>query len=67
MNLVSNWKSAYKWFSVHCMAGSATVLAAWGSIPDDLKQHVPDSYIRIFTIGLLITGIAGRLINQDAK
>lgn len=64
MKLVDDWKSAYKWFSVNCMAVAAAIQGAWVYIPEDLRQNVPHGFVTGITIGLLALGIIGRLVQQ---
>lgn len=65
MRLVDNWKSAWKWFSVHCMTLAAAIQGGWASISDDMKQSIPHNLITFLTIGLLIMGVGGRIVKQD--
>lgn len=72
MKLVDNWKKAWKWFSMHCMAAAAAIQAlyeaiqkAWISIPDDMKVTLSHTLVSGITIGLLVLGIFGRIVKQD--
>jgi hypothetical protein len=47
------------------MAFVTILLAAWGSVPDDLKQYLPHRYVTAMAIGVLLLGIAGRLVVQQ--
>ena len=67
MNLVDDWKNAYKWFSMHCMVLSASIQGSWCYIPDDMRQSIPQGVVTAITIGLLVIGIFGRLIQQKKK
>lgn len=64
MKLIDNWKQAWKWLSVHCMIGAATIQAAWMYIPDDLRQNMPHKLVAATTIILLILGVIGRVVKQ---
>lgn len=65
MSLVSDWKSAWKWLSVNCMALAAAIQGTWMSLSDDMRQELPKNAIHIATIAVLVAGIGGRIIKQD--
>jgi hypothetical protein len=64
MKLVDNARRAWRWFSMHCMAGAAAIQAAWIQLPDDLRSTLtkPAAYL---TIALMVLGVIGRLVKQD--
>jgi hypothetical protein len=64
VRLVEEWKSAWRWFSLQAMALTAAIQAAWGAMPDDLKQHFPAKAVSAVSIALLLLGIGGRLLKQ---
>lgn len=64
MKLVADWKQAWKWISVNCMVIAAAIQGAWLYIPEDMKTSVPQSWVHVLTIGLLIAGVAGRVVQQ---
>lgn len=63
--LVEDWKRAWRWFSVQAMAAAVLVQGAWAGLPDDLKQHLPGWLVTALSLGLLLAGIAGRLLRQE--
>ncbi len=63
--LISDWKLAYRFISVQCMALSAVLLATWATIPDDLKAVLPHRAVEGVAAALLVLGIGGRLIHQE--
>jgi hypothetical protein len=65
MKLVDDWKQAWKWLSVNCMAVAGAIQCTWLAIPDDMRSSVPPALVHWLTLTLLIAGIAGRLIRQD--
>lgn len=67
MKLVSDWKQAWRWSSVHAMTAAAAVQGTWIALPDDIKQHVPAIVATAVTIGLLVLGVVGRLRDQTTK
>lgn len=67
MTLVQEWKTAWRWFSVQAMAATAAVQMVWAGLPDDLKQHLPERLVAALSLGLLLVGIAGRLVRQEKR
>ncbi len=67
MQLIPNWKQAWRWASVNCMAGAMIIQTTWISIPDDLREAMPHNIVHIFTILLLVMGIVGRLTTKGRK
>ena len=67
MTPVREWKQAWRWFSVQAMAASAAIQAVWVTLPDDLKQHLPEWLVTALSLGLLLVGIGGRLIRQERR
>jgi hypothetical protein len=64
MRFVDDARRAWRWFSVHCMAAAVAVQGAWEFIPDDMKAGFPPKVVSAVTVGLLVLGIAGRLVKQ---
>ena len=67
MTPVREWKQAWRWFSVQAMAASAAIQAVWVTLPDDLKQHLPERLVTALSLGLLLVGIGGRLVRQERR
>ena len=67
MRLVDDIKSAWRWFSVQAMAWAIALQGAWEFIPDDMKAGIPPKLVTWITVGLLVLGIAGRLVKQEKK
>jgi len=63
--LVDNWRSAWRWLSMHCMALALALEGAWRFLPEDLRGRLPDEWVSTISIVLLVLGIAGRLIKQE--
>ncbi len=63
--LIEEWRGAWRWFSLQAMALTAALQAGWAALPDDLKSHVPERLVTAISIGLLLLGIAGRLVKQE--
>lgn len=66
MTLVENVKDSWKWISVQAMTLAGALQGAWLYIPEDLKANVPHNLVNGITLVLLVAGIAGRLVKQDA-
>lgn len=64
MNLIPNWRRAWRMFSVQSMALAAAIQGTWPLLPDDLKATLPTTLVHWVSVGLLLAGIAGRLIDQ---
>lgn len=62
--LIPDWKHAWKWVSMNCMAVALAIQGTWLSIPEDMRDHLPNHIASISTAILLILGIAGRLVQQ---
>lgn len=64
MKLVSEWRKAWRMFSVQAMLVASAIQGAWEFIPPDLKDQIPAGWVHWITVALLVFGIAGRLIEQ---
>lgn len=67
IKLVENWRSAWKWFSVHCLWISAAIPNVWVSLPPDLKASIPASHMSVIAGVIAVCGIIGRLVDQEKK
>jgi hypothetical protein len=65
VTLVSDWRDAWKWLSVHAMAAAILVQSAWQVLDDDLRASLPESWVRALSVALLLLGIVGRLVDQQ--
>ena len=66
MKLIENWNKAHRMLSVQAMAVAAAIQGVWPSIPDDLKAHLPPTLVHWVSLVLLVCGIVGRLVDQEA-
>lgn len=64
MKLVDDARDCWKWLSMWCMTLAGTIQGAWAYIPDDMKTSIPPGIIQGLTVGLLVLGMAGRVIKQ---
>lgn len=67
MKLVDDARRAWRWFSVQAMALALAIQGAWEVIPADMKASIPPALVTYTTLGLLVLGIAGRLVDQGEK
>lgn len=65
--LVDDWKQSWKWFSTQAMALGVAIQGAWMMIPEDMKTSLPQNAICYATMILLVLGVIGRLVKQDAR
>ena len=66
LELVEEWRCAWRWISVNCMVLAAAIQGDWMYVPTDMKSSVPSWLVSGLTIGLLVLGVLGRLTKQGA-
>ena len=66
MQLIPDWRLAWRLFSVLAQAIALAVLGAWQFMPDDLRSAVPSWAVVTVAMVLLVLGIIGRLVAQPA-
>lgn len=64
MKVVPDWRSAWRWTSVHAMSAAIAIQAVWMGLPPSLQAHITARDAHVLTIAVLILGIAGRLRDQ---
>lgn len=64
IRLIPNWRRAWRMLSVQAQATALAVLGGWQAMPDDMRAVVPAGVVFSLAMGLLVTGIVGRLIDQ---
>lgn len=67
LKLVDNWRSCYKWLSVHFTAIGITGAAAYAALPDKLQDQIPHNLLPWLSVGLFTLIFAGRIIDQEKK
>lgn len=65
--VVSDWRRAWRWFSVQAMVLAGAINGTWAVIPDSMKASLPTGLIQWLTIALLFLGVVGRLVDQTPK
>ena len=66
MQLIPNIKQAWKMFSIQAQAINAALLVSWQSLPATLQTVLPVQYLLVIAVVLLVLGMVGRVIQQDA-
>ena len=64
MNLISNWRSAWKMFSVQIPALNIAFVSTWAALPPKFQDMLPISWTLGIAVAMIVLGIAGRLIQQ---
>lgn len=64
MQLVPNWRRMWRAFSVQAMTLALAIQGAWAGVPDELKANIPPKLVLWITVGLLVAGIVGRMVDQ---
>lgn len=64
MNLIPNWRKAWRMFSVQAQSLALACIPAWQAVPEDIRTAVP-RWLPLVLLGvILVGGIVGRLIDQ---
>jgi hypothetical protein len=67
MNIIPNWRDAWRWFSVQALAAIVALPFVWIALPADAKAYLPDS-LEPWVLAVLATGgLVGRMIDQQGK
>ncbi|MBX3605381.1 MAG: hypothetical protein KF788_08920 [Piscinibacter sp.] len=64
MKLIPNWRRAWRMLSVQAMTAAGVLQVAWETQPDAIRAVVPEGWVPWITAGVLLFGIAGRLVQQ---
>lgn len=64
-SLIPNWRRAWRMLSMQASALNATFLLVWAGLPDKFQDALPLPWVIGIAVGLLGTGMVGRLIKQD--
>lgn len=65
MKLVDDWKSAWRWFSMHALVLAGVIPTVWAELPPDLKAAIPAGAMGSITAVIAACGVVGRLVNQS--
>lgn len=64
MQLIENWKSAWKMWSVRILAVLAIVATSWAAVPDSVKVLIPDQYLGYVVGFVSVCAAIARIIKQ---
>lgn len=64
MKLVSDWKEAWRWFSVQAFAAIVALPFVWVALPADVKGFLPDTAEPWIFMAIAAAGLIGRLVDQ---
>lgn len=67
LELVPNWKLAWRWLSVHALAVTGVLPGVWLTLPDDWRAAVPAGWLATATVITASLGVYGRLVQQPVK
>lgn len=62
--LVPHWRKGWHFISVRAAMLQASVLVAWATMPDDLKNALPSWLMPVIAGFVLFVGTAGAFFNQ---
>ncbi|EFD1997022.1 TPA: hypothetical protein MA429_002846 [Klebsiella pneumoniae] len=65
MKLVDDWKSAWRWFSMHALVLAGIIPTVWAELPPDLKAAIPPGAMGTITAVIAACGVVGRLVSQS--
>ncbi|HBZ4253129.1 hypothetical protein [Raoultella planticola] len=65
MKLVDDWKSAWRWFSMHALVLAGIIPTVWAELPTDLKTAIPPGAMGTITAVIAACGVVGRLVSQS--
>lgn len=67
MRLVSDWRSAWRWFSVQALALVALLPVIWAELPPDLREWVPEAWRPWIVAAIAAAGLVGRIVDQRGR
>ena len=65
--VVSDWRRAWKWLSIQIPALNLAFLATWSVLPQKFQDALSTTWVMGIAAGLIVLGVAGRLIDQKPK
>lgn len=67
MKLVNDWKDCWRWLSMHSMVLAVAMQAGWNMLDEAQRSTLPEWMVSLLTVGILVLGIVGRLVDQPKK
>jgi di/tricarboxylate transporter len=65
MSFITNWREAWKWFSVQFLAIIAIIPIVWATLPPEAHAMIPAEWRPWLVGALALAGIVGRLVDQS--
>lgn len=65
--LIAQWRKAWRLYSVQAMALAGVVQTTYMGLPDKLQDSLPAHWVQVITVALMVGGILGRVVQQDAQ
>ena len=65
MKIVDDWKSAWRWFSMHALVLAGVIPPVGAELPPALKTAIPPGAMGAITAVIAAGGVGGRLVNQS--
>lgn len=67
MRLISNWREAWKWHSVHGLVLLTAIPTIWHELPYEIKDMIPDNWVGYISIAVGLITLLGRLRDQGSN
>ncbi len=64
MRLLSEWKQAWRWYSVNCNMMTVAFLGAWATLPDTFQNSFSPTELKMIAIVMVLLSVGGRLVDQ---
>ena len=65
LKLVQNWRSAWKWYSVHIMIVIVALPEIWSYFPQEFKDSLPPGTLKYSMMFLGVSAILARMFSQE--
>lgn len=62
--LIQNWKQGWRMFSNQAMTLAGALQATWALLDAEQRAALPPNAVHWVSIGILVAGIVGRLVDQ---
>ena len=67
VRLIPQWRKAWRMFSIQCMTLATAVQGTWIAMPADMRTSLESPWVQWASVGLLVAGIFGRLVDQGIE
>lgn len=65
LRLVQNWRSAWKWYSIHIMIVIVALPEIWSYFPQEFKDSLPPGVFKYAMMFLGVSAILARMFSQE--